>query len=636
MPSYKSKNVRGCWTQESLETAFKDVAEGSSVRNASKIHKIPEKTLRDRLKKRNAIKGKLGQPPALGLDAEKKIVLHVKRLQAAGYAPTRDSLCRMAFNLAEQMGRVASAHFNEEKRKAGKGWLNAFLNRNPTLSIRKAQGVSMARADGMVKEEVNDYFNLLNKTLESLNILNKPGNIYNVDESGLQLNNPPKEVIAAKGSKSVQVRQSKEQGETVTVVACCNAEGSFLPPYVVFKGVYRQQVWLDNMPNGSEVVMGGKSAYINEVLFKNWLGNHFIPRKAAGPCLLLLDGHGSHTNSPDILEIALANDVHFLCLPSHTTHYLQPLDRSFFKPLKAYYRNAAIEWGNANPGKKLERRHFGQLLQKAWSQAATMSTGSVGFRACGVFPFAPSSIPEYAYLQGAPDSKSTDIGDESSKTDSSALDPQPSTSGSLGTPNKQPTVPHSLKTTKATPTKLLEIVSPVPKCDASAVVKNKQHAQLLTTPENIEAKKAKRAIKIAKQEKKSKFRKPAKKQIILEEELPSSSGGEWDEKSSVDEDVDEEDFLERVESVKDHDYVLVEFPSGKNRVLYYVGIVLNTNIDGVEVKFMKKGKVQFVFPQAEDISVVKMEQIKKVMPVPNVRRGHFNFQLRFPKTMTVV
>ncbi|XP_072401145.1 uncharacterized protein [Diabrotica undecimpunctata] len=193
-----------------------------------------------------------------------------------------------------------------------------------------------------LKEEVNDYFNLLKKTLESLNPLNKPGNIYNVDELGLQMNNPPQEVIAAKGSKAVQVRQSKEQGETVTVVAYCNAEGSFLPPYVVFKGVYEQQVWLDTMPNGSEVVMGGKSAYINEDLFKNWLENHFIRGKSAVTCLLLLDRHRSHTNSMYILEIALENDVHFLCLPSHTTHYLQPLDRSFFKPLKVYYRSAAI------------------------------------------------------------------------------------------------------------------------------------------------------------------------------------------------------------------------------------------------------------------------------------------------------
>ncbi|XP_072392153.1 uncharacterized protein [Diabrotica undecimpunctata] len=336
------------------------------------------------------------------------------------YAPTRDVLCRIAFNLAEQMGRVFYDYFNVEKRKAGRGWLDAFFKRKPSLAIQKAQGVSMAREDGMVKEEVNDYFNLLKKTLESLNLLNKPGNIYNVDESGLQLINFLQEVIATKGSKAVQVRQSKEQGETVTVVACCNTEGSFLPPYVVFKGVYKQQMWLDNMPNGSEVMMGGKSAYINEDLFINWLEIQFIPRKATGTCILLLDGHGPHTNSPDILEIKLENNVHFLCLSSHTTHYLQPLDQSFFKPLKAYYRNAAIEWGNANPGKKIERRHFGQLLQKVWSQAATMSTGSVGFRACRVFPFAPSSIPDYAYLQETLESNSMDKHDESV---SSALDP---------------------------------------------------------------------------------------------------------------------------------------------------------------------------------------------------------------------
>ena len=640
MPNYKAKGLRGTWSEENLRAAAQAVAEGSSIRKAAKANRIPEKTLRHRLKSNNLIKGKLGQPPVLGWEAENKIVLHVKRLQKAGYAPTKTALRKMAFNLAEKMDIVSATHFSKETRSAGKGWLKAFLNRNSTLTIRKAQGVSKARADGMNKQEVTEYFALLERTLAEYSLLNKPANIYNVDETGLQLNNPPQHVVAAKGSKSVQARQSAEQGETMTVVACSNAEGTFLPPYIIFKGVNKQQAWLDNLPNGAELVMGGKSAYINEELFLNWLENHFIPRKSAGPCLLLLDGHGSHTNSPDILEVALQNNVHFL--PSHTTHYLQPLDRAFFKPLKTYYRNAAIEFGIANPGKKLERRHFGPLLEKAWSQASTTSTGSAGFRACGVFPFSPSAIPEYAYLT---DENNVDHGLE-----------RPGTSGRPNQTSKSPEIPaltrpstsrspqKTLKSPKCpalTPSKVLDIVSPIPIADPSQV-KRKQHAQVLTTPENIANKKAKRDAKTEKQNKrenKSVFklvRKPFKKRIAFEDGLPSSSGGEWDEDLSDDEhEVDETDFFENVCSVNVDDYVLVQFV-GKVKPLYYIGIVTKCENQEVTVNFMKRGKLQFIFPQAKDESVIQMKTIKKILPPPSERRGHFTFKVIFPKTITLV
>jgi hypothetical protein len=58
-----------------------------------------------------------------------------------------------------------------------------------------------------------------------------------VDESGVQANNKPASVMTGKESESVHVLTSGEKGENVTVIACCNAEGQFLPPVLTFKGV---------------------------------------------------------------------------------------------------------------------------------------------------------------------------------------------------------------------------------------------------------------------------------------------------------------------------------------------------------------------------------------------------------------
>jgi hypothetical protein len=64
-----------------------------------------------------------------------------------------------------------------------------------------------------------------------------------------------------------------------------------------------------------------------------WLKEHFISRKQTGKVVLLLDGHASHCTDPDILELAQVNGIIMVCLPPHSTNYLQPLDRCFTKTL---------------------------------------------------------------------------------------------------------------------------------------------------------------------------------------------------------------------------------------------------------------------------------------------------------------
>lgn len=59
----------------------------------------------------------------------------------------------------------------------------------------------------MNREEVKAYFKLLEKTLSDNDLMNKPGRIYNMDESGLQLNNRPGHVLAEKGSKPLPKKE---------------------------------------------------------------------------------------------------------------------------------------------------------------------------------------------------------------------------------------------------------------------------------------------------------------------------------------------------------------------------------------------------------------------------------------------
>lgn len=72
---------------------------------------------------------------------------------------------------------------------------------------------------------------MLEGVLKEYDLFEMPRSIFNMDETGLQLNN---EVVAIKGSKNVTSITSGEKGETISLLSCCNGEGTFLPPYIVF------------------------------------------------------------------------------------------------------------------------------------------------------------------------------------------------------------------------------------------------------------------------------------------------------------------------------------------------------------------------------------------------------------------
>ncbi|KAI4457689.1 homeobox-like domain superfamily [Holotrichia oblita] len=186
------KSSRGQWSEDDLfKAADAVVIHKVPIRQAARENNIPERTLRFRLLKKN-------------------------------FAPTRKTNDFKEYNLAKSLGIARKV--NEKNNMAGIGWLHLFLARNNRLSVRQA--VSIDRAEGMNKAEIDTYFKLLTETLTENNLLNKPLNIFNMDESGLQLNNDPGKEIAVKGSKDVHVIKAQEIGETITIVAC-NAEGNF-------------------------------------------------------------------------------------------------------------------------------------------------------------------------------------------------------------------------------------------------------------------------------------------------------------------------------------------------------------------------------------------------------------------------
>ena len=97
----------------------------------------------------------------------------------------------------------------------------------------------------------------------------------------------------------------------------------------------------------------------------------------------MFDGHASHTRNLDVVELARQNNVILLCLPSHTSHRLQPLDVSFFRSLKSKYAEEVRTWLRDHPGRQLSEDHVAELVGNAYQDAASLRNAINGFRKAG-------------------------------------------------------------------------------------------------------------------------------------------------------------------------------------------------------------------------------------------------------------
>lgn len=379
-----------------------------------------------------------------------------------------------------------------------------------------------------------------------------------MDETGLQLNNKPTFVLAEKGSKSVPVITSGEKGETITVIACCNAEGIFLPPACIMKGKHKKAEYEDGMPPGAVLYMSEKSAYINANLFLQWLKDLFIPRKPQGKVLLIVDGHTSHCNI-ETLEYAEANDVIIMSLPSHTTHYLQPLDRAVFKSLKSAYYSACQTWMKQNPSRQIKRLQFGKLLYDSWTKAAKPNNAISAFKSTGIYPHDENAVPDYAFLM--PDENENILNANAINDNNLLTSPlvhRNTTTIAVSTlenplpgPSSQTNIPHENQIAlddTLTPSKMLEKISPAPSVVTTKLQevrkRSRQVAAVMTSPEFLNEKKS----KLKKNEKKTNINaeKKKKRQIKIKKDNSDTDSDENVPYEEEDTQMSEEDDSECV------------------------------------------------------------------------------------------
>jgi len=301
-------------------------------------------------------------------------------------------LRKLAYELAVKL-KVEHRFKNE---CAGKSWLRGFLGRHPELAIRTPEPTSLGRAVGFNKPSVQKFFDIYKSELTKDTYTSD--RIFNMDESGVTAVHRPGKVLSRKGDKQIGKVCSGEKGQTTTVICCVSAAGFYVPPMLIFRRKRFTELLLRDSPPGT---IGACSAngWVDSELFIKWL-THFISVVKPSPTnkvILILDGHSSH-KTLGAVELARQHGIVMMSLPPHTTHKMQPLDRTVFGPLKAHYNSECDKWMLSHAGQRISQYDIAGLFGAAYLKTCTMEKAISGFRCTGLWPFNPDIFTEDDFL----------------------------------------------------------------------------------------------------------------------------------------------------------------------------------------------------------------------------------------------
>lgn len=561
---------------------------------------------------------------------------------------------KFAFQFADTNDVVVPKYWRDHE-MASYAWLKGFMHRHKELSLRSPQATSLGRATAFNKTTVAEFFSNMKEVLEKYPV--GPEAIFNIDETGFTTVHKPGKIISVKGEKQVGKVTSAERGTLVTVCCAISAIGTAVPPVFVFPRVRVTEQMKVGAPPGS-LCLTHSSGWMTGDNFELYL-KHFIKFTRCSTenrVLIVLDNHESHI-TPKGLQICKENGISLVTLPPHTSHRLQPLDRTVFKPFKTYYNVAADDFMHANPGVPINIYHIPGLVGKSFGKSFTPENIQKGFACTGIWPLNSQIFSESDFLaanvtdrpdptliqeplQAGPGHYSVDTSREIAVASTSSINTSVASTSSI---NIASTSPINVAVTP-------EQIRPFPKAGPRKGRGGRRplKSRILTSTPVKTALEIEHALRLEKKRKtpaqlKSVFnvkRKCFATSDVAELGGSSESSSSYSETDSdKDSDISEEEPGINPTSFEVDDYALVKF-SSKRSVFYYAGKVTKKHNElEFEVKFLRccsRNSKCFIFPDKDDVADVVIHDMLK-LPKPTELRGtervasKLSFKVNFSK-----
>lgn len=240
-------------------------------------------------------------------------------------------------------------------------WWKRFMERNRALlKVQYITSLEESRAS-VKKSSLELYFDNLNR-IKNLEI--DPSLFLNMDETGCS-GKPDKHIkgkcIVHSDSSVIPHMAEIDDYKQVSIAATITLQGTMLKPLLIIpRKRYHKELSSLDIYDDLEYIHSD-SGYMNHEIMIHYITTILAPyivnqRKRIGenssPCVLIMDNLKSHYTQEVRNVFDNINDLHIIFLPPHTSHFLQPLDLSFFGIFKHYYSSCRA----ANPADTLKKK----------------------------------------------------------------------------------------------------------------------------------------------------------------------------------------------------------------------------------------------------------------------------------------
>jgi hypothetical protein len=294
----------------------------------------------------------------------------------------------LAFSIARRRSSVTT---NDPIKPPGKNWPRAFEKRHPELKARRVKTMDWKRHENNIYYKMKEWLEVISEVLQDPAI--QPENVYNMDETGVMLSKLGSVKVLIGKDDLRDYRGAGVKRTMVTAIECISADAKSLLPLIIWPASTHRSNWT-TYPTPGWHYAHSESGYNDSKISLEWLTRVFDPQtkdKAKGkPRVLICDGFGTH-ETLEVLEFCFENNIILCCLPSHTSHKLQPCDVGPFAPLKTAYRDQ-VERLNRGGVDTIGKEHFTSLYSPARDKALSKRNILAGWAATGLFPFNPERV----------------------------------------------------------------------------------------------------------------------------------------------------------------------------------------------------------------------------------------------------
>ena len=357
-----------------LLSAYKAAKEQKvAIRAAARNFGVPESTLRDKLNGRKTLNATEGRPTVLTTEQEKMIACHCIYMASVGYGYAGWQVVNCANNMLGELGV-------ERQTPLTRRWLYTFLKRHLRIRMAKPSKMEASRRHALNTDNLKAYFQKFEELcVESPWIQTQPQRVWNVDETGVSTQHSPPKVLCEKGSKVHSI--ISPQSHNTTVIACGNAFGNRLPPYIIWKGARLSESLVSGGLPGTKYTRS-KNGWSTSETFLDFFVSHFLEH-VTPPALLMYDGHATHITA-SVIEKAREAGVILFVLPPHTSHLLQPLDVGVFGPFKNKLYQAIHRFLAREPERVVTKHDLNPLIADALDKSLTPKNLTSAFKKTGI------------------------------------------------------------------------------------------------------------------------------------------------------------------------------------------------------------------------------------------------------------